>query len=73
MSDFGKRLKELRLAKELTQKQLGESLGLSERGIQNYELEVRKPSYDAIIVIADYFGVSVDYLLGRTDNPTIQK
>ncbi|MCL2337205.1 MAG: helix-turn-helix domain-containing protein [Firmicutes bacterium] len=62
-------MKQLRVALNFTQKQLGEATGLSERGIQNYELGLRKPEYDAIVALADYFGVSIDYLVGRTDDP----
>ncbi|MCL2698454.1 MAG: helix-turn-helix domain-containing protein [Oscillospiraceae bacterium] len=73
MYTFGENLKKLRKDKNLTQKQLGEAVGGSQRGIQNNELGVRKPSYDLLISLADYFGVSVDYLVGRTDKPEINK
>lgn len=56
-----------------TQKQLGSECGLSERTIQSYELGERKPNYDALISLADYFEVSIDYLVGRTDNPEVNK
>jgi len=67
---YNSRLKELRKNSNLTQKQLGELIGSSERGIQNYELSQRKPTYDILISIADYFDVSIDYLVGRSDDPT---
>lgn len=69
MFDFGKHLKELRLRANLTQKQLANETGLSERGIQNYELNSRKPTYEALIALADLFDVSLDYLVGRSDDP----
>ncbi|MCL2853536.1 MAG: helix-turn-helix domain-containing protein [Defluviitaleaceae bacterium] len=69
MPDFSDRLKELRKAKGLSQRGLGEAIGISERGIQNYELETNKPTSDIITKLADYFDVSADYLLGRSDNP----
>ncbi|OYP44793.1 DNA-binding XRE family transcriptional regulator [Lachnotalea glycerini] len=69
MFDFGKRLKSIRLSRNLTQKQLAEAIGSSERGIQNYELGASKPKYEIIIALADYFDISTDYLLGRSDNP----
>ena len=53
----------------MTQKQLGEAIGSSKRGVQNYELNTRKPNYDALQALADYFDCSIDYLTGRTDNP----
>jgi len=73
MPNFSERLKELRKTKNITQKQLAESIGASERGIQNYEIKTRKPTFDIIISLADYFNVSIDYLVGRTDNPEINK
>lgn len=69
MSDFGIHLKQLRQSKSITQKQLANAIGASESGIQNYELGTRKPNYDMLIALADYFDVSIDYLVGRTDNP----
>lgn len=71
--NFGEQLKQLRVSKNLTQKQLALNVGMSERGIQNYELNSRKPTYEAIIKIADYFDVSLDYLVGRSDNPNSHK
>lgn len=71
--NFGTQLKTLRQAKNLTQKQLALEIGASERGIQNYECNTRKPTYDMLISLADYFDVSIDYLVGRTDNPKINK
>ena len=69
MFDFGKHLKQLRLSRDITQKQLAENIGASERGIQNYELNQRKPTFDMLIALADYFDVSLDYLVGRSDDP----
>lgn len=69
MFEFGKHLKALRLSKNLTQKQLASAIGASESGIQNYELGTRKPTYDMLIALADYFDVSIDYLVGRSDDP----
>jgi len=66
---FGENLKRLRKDKCLSQKQLGEAISASERGIQNYECGYRKPAYDMLIAIADYFDVSIDYLVGRSDDP----
>lgn len=61
------RIKELRISKGLTQKQLAEETRLSERGIQNYELGERVPTLQAAIALADYFDVSLDYLVSRSD------
>ncbi|MBS6509671.1 MAG: helix-turn-helix transcriptional regulator [Paraclostridium bifermentans] len=64
---FGKRLKLLRTNLKLTQTQLGENLNLSQRAISSYENNLRFPDEIILNSIADYFNVSVDYLLGRTD------
>lgn len=61
------RLRELRKQKGITMKQLGEIVGVGESTISQYENGKRQPDYDTINQFADYFGVSVDYLLGRTD------
>lgn len=70
MFNFGAHLKQLRKTCGVTQKQLALDIGASERGIQQYELGERKPTYDMLVVLADYFQVSVDYLTGRTDDPS---
>ncbi|WP_417129052.1 helix-turn-helix domain-containing protein [Ruthenibacterium lactatiformans] len=64
---FGERLRQLRTEKGLTQKQLAVETGTSERGIQNYEMGIRNPAFDALLSLADYFDVSLDYLCGRSD------
>lgn len=52
---------------------LGMELGMSQNTISRYETEVREADYKALIAIADYFDVSLDYLLGRTDNPKVNR
>lgn len=70
---FSERLVSLRKEKKITQKQLAIELNLSEVGIQNYEGGRRKPAYDVLIALAEYFQVSIDYLVGRTDKPDVNK
>jgi len=70
---FTDHLKFLRHAKGVTQKQLGAAIGAGARSIQDYELGNRKPGFDALIALADYFSVSLDYLMGRTDNPEVNR
>lgn len=72
MNKFGVRLKQLRKAKKLTQKELGEIFGFSDSIITMYEKGAREPSAETLINLAEYFGVSMDYLVGRTDNPKMQ-
>jgi len=68
MFDFGTNLKHIRKNHGITQKHLANGIGASERGIQQYELGERKPNYEMLIALADYFDISIDYLVGRSDN-----
>lgn len=65
MPDFGELLKRLRQEANLTQKQLGDKLHLSEPMVSYYEHSWRYPSADILLQVADVFHVSVDFLLGR--------
>lgn len=69
--DYADRIVDLRKSRGLTQKELADSTSLSEIGVQSYERRRRKPAHDAIISLADFFNVSTDYLLGRTNNPNV--
>lgn len=69
MIDFGAQLKSIRKSRGVTQKKLANAIGASERGIQHYELNEREPSLSTLLALANYFNVSIDYLVGRTDNP----
>ena len=62
--DFGARLKELRIQAGLTQKQLGELIGVTKSVVSFYELRERTPSPEVLIKMASVFHVSSDYLLG---------
>ncbi|AEM79783.1 helix-turn-helix domain-containing protein [Thermoanaerobacter wiegelii] len=64
---FSDRLKELRKEKNLTQEDLAKILGISRSTIAGYETERKEPDYETLKKIADFFNVSIDYLLGRTD------
>ncbi len=63
------RIKKLAKARGITLGALEEKLGLSRNSI--YTIKNKKPSAERLQLIADYFNVSTDYLLGRTDNPKI--
>lgn len=65
---IGQRLRELRKEKGLTQKQLADMLGISDKGYGYYELEQREPSISMIIILCDFYDVSADYIIGRTDS-----
>lgn len=66
-------LKKLRKSKKISQLKLAMDLNMNQNTISRYETGEREPGINELIKIADYFNVSVDYLLGRTENPTINK
>lgn len=66
---FKERLVKLRTDKGLSQYDLAKALGLSRGQLSNYELGTRQPDNATLIKIANFFDVSTDYLLGRTDIP----
>ena len=73
MAVISERLNELKDAKNLLQKDVAEGAGVPLRTYQRYENGEREPSASIIIMLADFFNVSADYLLGRTDNPAMAK
>ena len=52
---------------------LGMELGMSQNTISRYETGAREADYKTLLIFAEYFNVSVDYLLGRTDNPEVNR
>lgn len=73
MIKFSERLKELRQERGLKQREMAEICGLKLRGYQCYEYATSCPDFDGLVFLADYFNVSTDYLLGRTDCREINK
>lgn len=71
--DFPTRLKELRSARNLSQKAVAESVGMAPVAYQRYEYGTREPAFPNLLALADYFNVSLDYLTGRTDNPEVNR
>ena len=67
------RLKELRERRKMSQQYLATALNMSQNTVSQYETGSREASYDTLIAIADYFDVSIDYLLCRTDNPKVNR
>lgn len=67
------RLKELRIKKGISQLKLAMDLGMNQNSISRYENQTREADYKTLIAFADYFKVSIDYLLERTDNPKMNK
>lgn len=64
---FGKKLKELRLENKLTYEGLAKEIGYSKAIIGFWENTQKQPTMDALIRLADFFNVSIDYLVGRED------
>ena len=67
------KLKELRLENGMKRSEFASLVNLPASTIANYENETRQAPYELLIVFADFFGVSVDYLLGRTDEFSASK
>ncbi len=67
------RLKQLRIKRKIPQIKLALDLNMGQNTISRYENEVRQADYKTLILFADYFNVSIDYLLGRTDNPAVNR
>lgn len=70
---FGENLLNLRKSRNLTQKDVYTAVGMSAIGYQRYEYGEREPAYKKLIALADYFDVSIDYLVGRTDKPEVNR
>lgn len=73
MPTFGERLKELRTNNSILQKDLAKEISITPRALKYYEDDEREPNLKVIHFLCNYFNVSADYLLGRTENPKINK
>ena len=73
MADFAERIKELRLENGMTQTEVGDIIGVKRHSVYTYERGLNYPEVRCFIMLADYFKVSLDYLVGRTDNPEINR
>ena len=73
MATFCERLKELRKKHSLTQEQVGQQINVSRYAILLYEKGASCPETKGLIGLADYFNVSSDYLVGRTDKPEVNR
>lgn len=66
---FAERIVKLRRAKKMTQEQLADALGISRAALSHYEKGRREPDFQIVTKVAEFFGVSSDYILGLTDDP----
>ena len=71
MPIIAQRLKQLRAQRGLTQFAVAQGTGIAPTQYQAYEYEQKKPACENLIILADFFDVSIDYLVGRTENPNI--
>lgn len=69
--DLSIRLRQLRLEKHLRQEQVAELIGVTKSAISAYENDLRRPSFDVLLQLANLYRVSTDYLLGRTDTRSL--
>ncbi len=69
MEKFSARVKELRESQGLSQESLGKIIGVKRYSVYTYEKGRNYPDIPRLIALADYFDVTTDYLLGRTDTP----
>ena len=69
--NFSQKLKEIRISKKLTQSQIANILNIAIRQYQRYEYGTSDPTREVLIKLADYFDVSLDYLVCRTDDPKL--
>ncbi|MCW1941717.1 helix-turn-helix domain-containing protein [Bacillus anthracis] len=65
------KIKELRKNSKITQEQLGNAIGVSKMAISYFEKGKKSPGRESLEKIADYFGVTTDYLLGRSEDPEL--
>ena len=70
MASFSERLRGLRKERGLKQKEMAEICGLKIRSYQQYEYAENYPTVPGLVFLADYFNVSLDYLMGRKDERT---
>jgi len=70
---FSERIKKLRLSKYLKQSNIAEVIGVTITQISDIERGRRTTTIENLVALADYFDVSLDYLVGRTDNPDSHK
>ena len=73
MANFSERVKELRRKKGVTQEALGKILGIRQDAISTYEHGKNYPEVRKLVALADFFEVSLDYLMGRTDDPEVHQ
>ena len=72
-STLSNRLRQCRKESQLTQREVATYADITEKAYQNYELATREPKLEILSRIANVYHVSIDYLVGRTDNKSVNK
>lgn len=72
MPSFSERIVQLKTERNLLQKNIASTVGLSLRIYQYYEKGEKEPTLSALVALADFFEVSLDYLVGRSDDPAVR-
>lgn len=67
MNKFSEKLKELRIEKSLTQVELAKATNLSQAAIAKWESGKRTPTMECLIILSEYFGITIDYLVGKEE------
>lgn len=70
--NHGNRIAELRDQRGWTQEELAQSIGITRAALSHYEKNRRKPDFEILTKLADKFEVSIDYLIGRTNQPKLE-
>lgn len=68
MLSIGKKLKELRKGENLTQQELAETLNIGRVNYTRYETDAVRPDYETLILLADFYNISLDEIFGRKEN-----
>ena len=71
IAKFSTRLRELRMNKGLRQEQVAKLIGVNKSAISTYENDTRQPSFEILVRLANLYRVSTDYLLGQTNNRSV--
>lgn len=72
MATFGERLKQLRIESNLKQKECADIFNVTTRSYQRYEEDSSTPKFDSLIAMADYYNVSIDWLVGRSNRREVE-
>ena len=71
IAKFSTRLRELRQSKGLRQEQVAKLIGVNKSAISTYENDIRQPSFEILVRLANLYRVSTDYLLGQTNTRSV--